>query len=194
VSAKNFSATADVPRVHVKRARMRFVMLGAVFLIPIAAVALALTFRSSDPGPPLLVRTQTGIYQANVGDPLSVTAFRVTNSSKSVVAIKRIRVAPGEGGISVIGALAYRGCPTCVTSSAVPPRVTAPAGGVAPRLLPVASFTLKPGDTLTLILSVRLSRKASVHVPPLRIDTTGPAGSRTIETGSGPGICAAKFC
>jgi hypothetical protein len=31
-------------------------------------------------------------------------------------------------------------------------------------------------------------------VPPLRIDTTGPAGSRTIETTPGPGLCTAKNC
>jgi hypothetical protein len=194
VSVKNLSAAADVPRVRVKGARLRFVMLTAVFLIPVVAVGLALTFRATDPGPPLKVRPQTGSYQAKVGTALSVTGFRIANSSKTVVTIERIRVAKGQPGVRVIGALAFRGCARCVTSTAVPPQVSAPPDVAAPKLLPVASFRLKPGDTLTLILSVKVSRKVSTFVPSLRIDTTGPAGSRTIETELGPGLCATKNC
>ena len=180
--------------MRVAGARLRFVMLAAVFLIPVVAVGLALTFRATDPGPPLQVNAQTGSYRAKVGTALSVTGFRIANDSKSVVTVKRIRVAKGQPGVDVIGALAYRGCASCITSTAVPPHVTAPPDVAAPKLLPVASFTLKPGETLTLILSVKVSRKGSTHVPPLRIDTTGPAGSRTIETTPGPGLCAAKNC
>ena len=58
---------------------MRFLQLAAVFLIPVAAVVLALTFRSPDPGPPLSVHAQTGSYAATVDAPLSVTAFRISN-------------------------------------------------------------------------------------------------------------------
>jgi hypothetical protein len=194
VSVKNLSAAAEAPRVRVKGARLRFVMLAAVFLIPVVAVVLALTFRATNPGPPLQVRPQTGSYQATVDRPLSVTGFRIANTSKSPVTIKRIRVARGQPGVRVIGALAFRGCARCITSTAVPPKVLAPPDTAAPKLLPVESFTLKPGEKLTLILSVEVSRKLSTHVPPLRIDTTGPAGSRTIETELGPGLCAAKNC
>ena len=169
---------------------MRFLQIGAVFLIPVAAVVLALTFRSSDPGPRLAVQPQTGSYQATVGRALSVTAFRIANTSKSEVTITRIRVAHGEPGLNVIGALAYRGCNACVTTSSVPPKVTPPPDVAQPKLLPMSSFVLKPGDTITLLLSVRVTRTGSVHVPPLRIDTTGPAGSRTIDTQPGPVLCA----
>jgi hypothetical protein len=92
--------------------------------------------------------------------------------------------------VNVIGALAFRGCNACIATSTVPPKVTAPPDVAQPKLLPMSSFLLKPGDTLTLLLSVRVTRKGSVHVPPLRIDTTGPAGSRTIDTKPGPVICA----
>jgi hypothetical protein len=180
--------------VRVKGDRKRIAMLAAVFLIPVAAVVLALTFRATNPGPPLAVHAQTGSYVATAGRALSVTAFRIANKSKSVITIKRIRVAKGQPEVEVIGALAYRGCSSCVTSTAVPPQVTPPPDVAAPKLLRVTSFTLKPGDMLTLILSVKVSKKVSAHVPPLRIDTTGPAGSRTIETTLGPGLCAAKNC
>ena len=73
----------------------------------------------------------------------------------------------------MIGALAYRGCDACVTDSAVPPNVTPPIDMPAPPLLRVTSFVLKPGETLTLLLSVQLSRDGRVHVPPLRIDLAG---------------------
>jgi hypothetical protein len=169
---------------------MRFLQIGAVLLIPVAAVVLAFTFRSSDPGPRLAVHAQTGSYQATVGTALSVTAFRIANTSKTEVTIKRIRVAQGEPGMNVIGALAYRGCSACIADSSVPPKVTPPPDVAQPKLLAVSSFLLKPGDTITLLLSVRVTRPGSVHVPPLRIDTTGPAGSRTIDTQPGPVLCA----
>ena len=173
---------------------MRFLQLAAVFLIPVAAVALALTFRSPDPGPPLNVLAQSGSYQATVNAPLSVTAFRISNPTRKVVTITRIRVTHGAAGLTVIGALAYRGCTSCVTDSAVPPHLTPPPDVAAPKLLPVSSFALKPGDTITLLLSVRVSRNGTVHVPPLRIDTTGSGRSRTIETLQGPALCAGKGC
>jgi hypothetical protein len=173
---------------------MRFLQLAAVFLIPVAAVVLALTFRSPGAGPTLNVLAQTGSYQATVNTPLSVTAFRISNPTKSAVRITRVRVAHGAPGMTVIGALAYRGCNSCVTDSAVPPHLTPPPDVAQPKLLPVSSFTLKPGDTLTLLLSVRVSRNGTVHVPPLRIDTSGSAGSRTIETLQGPALCAGKGC
>ena len=71
---------------------MRFLQLAAVFLIPVAAVALALTFRSPDPGPSLDVLAQSGSYQATVNVPLSVTAFQISNPTKGDVKITRIRV------------------------------------------------------------------------------------------------------
>lgn len=173
---------------------MRFLQLAAVFFIPVAAVALALTFRSPDPGPSLNVLSQTGSYQATVNVPLSVTAFQISNPTKGEVKITRIRVAHGAAGITVIGALAYRGCTSCIADSAVPPHLTPPPDVATPKLLPVGTFTLKPGDTLTLLLSVRVSRKGTTHVPPLRIETTGTGGSRTIETLHGPALCAGKGC
>jgi hypothetical protein len=173
---------------------MRIVMLAAVLLIPIGAVALALTFRATDPGPPLDVHAQTGSYSATAGKALSVTAFRIANTSKSVITIKRIRVSKGQPDVDVIGALAYRGCSSCVTSTAVPPLLTPPPDTAAPKLLKVSSFTLKPGDLLTLILSVEVAKQVSARVPPLRIDTTGPAGSRTIETTAGPALCSRTTC
>jgi hypothetical protein len=194
VSVENFSATADVPRVRVHGARSRFVMIAAVFVIPLVAVALALAFRATAPGPPLQVRPQPGSYQATAGTPLSVTGFRISNHTSSAITIARIRFVPGQPDLDVIGALAFRGCARCVTSTSVPPRVTAPPGIAPPKLLPVTSFTLKPGAMLTLVMAVKVWREVSTHVPQLRIDTTGPAGKRTIETTPGPGLCAAKAC
>ena len=94
----------------------------------------------------------------------------------------------------MIGALAYRGCDSCVTDSAVPPNVTPPIDVPAPPLLSVTQFELKPGATLTLLLSVRLSHNGRVHVPPLRIDVTGATGASVIETAPGPELCAGKGC
>jgi hypothetical protein len=195
VSAKNLSAAAEsVPRMRVVGARMRILQIAAVFVIPIAAVALALTFGGTDKGAPLRVHAQTGSYQATVNTPLSVSAFRIANTGKAAVTIRRVRVAKAAPGLVVIGALAYRGCNSCVTDSAVPPHVTPPIDVPAPPLLGVTSFTLKPGDILTLLLSVRVSRAGRVHVPPLRIDLAGGAGVRTIETAPGPELCAGKGC
>jgi hypothetical protein len=174
--------------------RLRIVQIGAVFLIPIAAVALALTFRGPDAAPPLRVDAQAGSYVATVGTPLSVTAFRIANTSKAAVTIKRVRVADAVPGLTVIGALAYRGCHGCVSDSAVPPVVTPPNDAPAPKLLAVSSFQLRPGQTLTLLLSVQLSREQRVRVPPLRIDLTGGEGARMIETLAGPELCSLKRC
>ena len=85
-------------------------------------------------------------------------------------------------GLTVIGALAYRGCTTCVTDSAVPPHVTPPTDVRAPPLVGVTSFQLKPGDTLTLLLSVKLASNGRVHVPPLRIDLAGNQRVHTFQT------------
>jgi hypothetical protein len=180
--------------MRVAGSRMRWLQIGAVCLIPIAGVALALTFRSTESDPPLRVRAQTGSYVATVGKPLSVTAFRIANTSKTTVTIKRVRVAQSVPGLDVIGALAYRGCNACVSDSAVPPNVTPPSDGPAPRLVGVSRFELKPGASLTLLLSVRLSRQERVHVPPLRIDLTGASGARTLVTAPGPELCAGKGC
>jgi hypothetical protein len=111
------------------------------------------------------------------------------------VTINRVRVAQAVPGLDVIGALAYRGCDSCVTDSAVPPHVTPPTDVRAPPLLPVTSFLLKPGETLTLLLSVELTTPGRVHVPPIRMDVTG-GNSRvhTISTASGPELCAGKIC
>ena len=194
VSVKNLSVAAEHPRVRVGTARVRLAMLAAAILIPVCAVALALTFRSANGGAPLAVQAQKGPYRAAVGTGLSVTAFRIANTSRSVITISRVLVAKDHPDVSVIGALAYRGCVRCVASTAVPPTVAAPRGVSAPPLLPVGSFTLKPGEVLTLVLSVTVSSRANVQVPPLRIDTTGPAGSRTTTTGSGPELCTLASC
>jgi hypothetical protein len=195
VSAENLSAGAEsVPRARVVGTRMRVLQIGAVFVIPIAAVALALTFGGTDKGSPLRVQAQTGSYQATVNTPLSVSAFRIANTSNAAVTIKRVRVAKAAPGLTVIGALAYRGCNSCVTDSAVPPHVTPPTDVPAPPLVGVTSFRLKPGATLTLLLSVRVSRAGRVHVPPLRIDLVGGTGARTILTAHGPELCAGKGC
>ena len=173
---------------------MRIVQILAAFLIPIAAVVLVLTFSGAGPAAPLNVHAQSGSYAAVVDRPLSVTAFRIANTSKSTVTIRRVRVAQAVPGLEVIGALAYRGCDSCVTDSAVPPHVTPPIDVAAPPLLGIESFALKPGDTLTLLLSVRVSRNGRVHVPPLRLDVAGGTGARVIQTAPGPELCAGKGC
>ena len=173
---------------------MRFLQIFAVFLIPVGAIALALTFRSSDSKPPLLVTPRTGSYEAVVGTPLSVTAFRVVNTSDSTVTLKRVRVLEPVSGLRVIGALAYRGCSTCVVDSAVPPSISSGTDAPPPPLLAVTSFRLKPGAQLTLLLSVSLSRAGRVHVPPLRMDVETGSGVRNVETVQGPELCAGKTC
>jgi hypothetical protein len=194
VSAEHLSAAADVPRVRVAGGRMRLAMIGAAFVLPVAAVALALTLRGPSNTPPLQVHAQSGSYAATVNVPLSVTAFRIANSSKSTVTIKQVRVAHAVSGLTVIGALAYRGCPTCVSDSAVPPHVTPPTDVRAPPLVGVTSFELKPGATLTLLLSVKLAHNGHVNVPPLRIDLAGSQRVRAIQTLPGPELCAGKGC
>ena len=101
-------------------------MIAAAFLIPIVGVVLALTLAGSGSAPPLRVHAQNGSYAATRRTPLSVTAFRIANTSDSTVTITHVRVAKAVAGLSVIGALAYRGCDSCVTDSAVPPHVTPP--------------------------------------------------------------------
>jgi hypothetical protein len=194
VSAEHLSAAADVPRVRVAGWRMRLVMIGAACVIPVAAVVLVLTLRGPSNTPPLQVHAQGGSYTATVNVPLSVTAFRITNSSHSTVTVKQVRVAHAVSGLTVIGALAYRGCSACVTDSAVPPHVTPPTDERAPPLFGVTSFELKPGATLTLLLSVKLDRDGRMRVPPLRIDLAGNARVRTIESVPGPELCAGKNC
>ena len=64
---------------------MRIVQILAAFLIPIAAVVLVLTFSGGTNSPPLSVHAQSGSYAAVVDRPLSVTAFRIANTSKATV-------------------------------------------------------------------------------------------------------------
>jgi hypothetical protein len=194
VSAEHLSAAPDVPRVRIAGGGMRLAMIAAAFVIPIAAAALALTLRGPSYAPPLQVHAPNGSYAAKVGIPLSVTAFRIANTSRSTVTIKRVRVARAVPGLTVIGALAYRGCDTCVTDSAVPPHVTPPTDVRAPPLVGVTSFALKPGATLTLLLSVKLAGNGRVHVPPLRIDVAGGGRVHTFQTVPGPELCAGKNC
>ena len=115
---------------------MRLAMIAAALVIPIVAVVLALTLRGPSSAPPLLVHAQNGSYSATVGTPLSVTAFRIANRGTSNVTITKVRMAGSVPNLSVIGALAYRGCNTCVTDSAVPPHVTPPTDVRAPRSCP----------------------------------------------------------
>jgi hypothetical protein len=173
---------------------MRLVMIGAAFLIPVGAIVLALTLRGPDVSPPLQVHAQNGSYAATVGVPLSVTAFRIANSGDTTVTIKRVRVAQAVPGVTVIGALAYRGCTACVSDSAVPPHVTPPTDVRAPPLVGVTSFQLKPGATLTLLLSVKVAHNGRVRVPTLRIDLAGSPRVSAIVTGPGPELCAGKNC
>jgi hypothetical protein len=195
VSAENLSAAADVtPRVRVAGRRMRILQIVAAFLIPIAAVILVLTFAGSTKSAPLNVQAQNNSYSAVVDRPLSVTAFRIQNTGKTPVTIKQVRVAETVPGLVVVGALAYRGCDSCVSDSAVPPNITPPVDTIAPPLLPVTTFELKPGATLTLLLSVKVTRDGRTHVPPLRLNVTGAAGAQVIETDSGPDLCAGKGC
>ena len=178
--------------MRVAGGRTRIVQILAAFLIPIAAVVLVLTFSGTDKQPPLSVHAQSGSYAAVVDRPLSVTAFRIANTSKSTVTIRRVRVAQAVPGLEVIGALAYRGCDSCVTDSAVPPHVTPPIDVVAPPLLGVESFALKPGDTLTLLLSVSIERNGRVHVPPLRLDLAGGAGRTSSRRRPAPSCAPAR--
>jgi hypothetical protein len=173
---------------------MRLAMIAAAFVIPIVGIALALTLGSSDTPAPVQVQVHNGSYGATIGTPLSVSAFRIANTSRNSVTIKRVRVAQAVPGLDVIGALAYRDCITCVTDSAVPPHVTPPTDVRAPALLPVSSFTLKPGSTLTLLLSVKLTQAGRVRVPPIRIDVTRDGQASAIVTASGPELCAGKDC
>jgi hypothetical protein len=170
------------------------VQIAAALLLPVAAVVLVLSFAKSEKAPPLNVHAQSGSYAALAGRPLSVTAFRIANTSKTTITITKVRVAQTVAGLDVIGALAYRGCDSCVTDNAVPPVVTPPSDVPVPKLLPVTSFVLKPGDTLTLLLSVQLSRNGRVHVPPLRLDLAGGTGAHVITTAPGPELCAGKGC
>jgi hypothetical protein len=194
VSAEHLSAAADVPRVRVAARRMRLAMIGAAVLLPVGAIILALTLRAPSVTPPLHVRAQNGSYAALVGVPLSVTAFRISNLTNSTVTIKRVRVAHAVPGVDVIGALAYRGCDACVSDSAVPPHVTPPTDVRAPPLEGVTSFQLKPGATLTLLLSVKVAHNGRVRVPTLRIDLAGSPRVSAIVTGPGPELCAGKNC
>jgi hypothetical protein len=194
VSVEHLSAAADVPRVRVAGWRTRLAMITAAIVLPVAAIGLALTLRGASSAPPLQVHAQNGSYAARVGVPLSVTAFRIVNPGKSTVTIKQVRVAQAVPGLTVIGALAYRGCSACVTDSAVPPHVTPPTAVRAPPLLGVKSFELKPGATLTLLLSVKLANDGRVHVPPLRIDLGGSERVRTMQTLQGPELCAGTTC
>lgn len=180
--------------MRVVGSRMRIVQILAAILIPVAAVILVLTLSSSGPAAPLSVHAQSGSYAAVVDHPLSVTAFRIANTSKDTITISRVRVAQAAPGLEVIGALAYRGCDSCVTDSAVPPHVTPPTDVAAPPLLGVTNVELKPGTTLTLLLSVSVARNGRVHVPPLRLDLAGGTGARVIETAPGPELCAGKGC
>ncbi len=183
------------PRVRVAGARMRVVQIILAILIPVGAVVLALTLSESDPPSPLDVHAQSGSYAAVANIPLSVTAFRIANPGKQTITIDRIRVSQPPEGLTVIGALAYRGCNSCVADSAVPPHVTPPLDVPTPALLPMQRFRLEPGQTLTLLLSVRLARDGRVNVPPLRIDVSGaPDAAKTIQTKAGPELCAGKGC
>ena len=194
VSVEHLSAAADVPRMRVAGGRSRLAMIAAAIVLPVAAVVLALTLRGAGATPPLHVRAQNGSYAALAGVPLSVTAFRISNPGSSTVTIKQVRVAQAEPGLTVIGALAYRGCAACVADTAVPPHVTPPTGVRPPALLGVRSFLLEPGATLTLILSVKLASEGRVHVPPLRIDLAGSGRVHTMQTAQGPELCAGKTC
>lgn len=174
---------------------MRVLQIAAVFLIPIGAVALALTFRAGDSPAALLVQAKSGSYEAIVGKPLSVSSFSVVNRTDSTVTVKRVRYVEDEKGITRIGALAYRGCPGCVADSEVPPHVTPPKADMrGPRLLRVEGLQLKPGEQVTLLLSMTVWITGSLHVPPLRIEVDTGSGSRTIETVPGPALCAGKGC
>jgi hypothetical protein len=194
VSAENLSAAADVPAVAVPGGRLRVVQIAAAFLLPLVAIAIVLTLPGSGTGAPLRASTQNGTYTAVVGTPLTVTAFRFANTGKAAVTIRRLRIAHPVEGLEIVGGLAYRGCAACVTDSAVPPHITPPPDVTAPPLLPLASFELRPGQTLTVLLSVKLSREGTVHVPPLRVDTAGRAGARAMQTKPGPQLCAGKHC
>jgi hypothetical protein len=173
---------------------MRILQITAAFLLPVAAVILVLTFTGSNASAPLTVHAQSGSYGAVVDRPLSVTAFRIANTSKTTVTIKRVRVGETVPGLDVVGALAYRGCLSCVSDTAVPPTITPPVDVAAPPLLPISSFQLRPGATLTLLLSVKVTHDGRTHVPPLRIDLAGGTGARVIETDAGPELCAGKGC
>ena len=105
-----------------------------------------------------------------------------------------MRVAQAVPGLTVIGALAYRGCTACVADSAVPPHVTPPTDVRAPPLVGVTSFELKPGATLTLLLSV--SSRTTAACTCRRSGSTSPAASAcaSIQTLPGPELCAGKGC
>lgn len=174
---------------------MRLLQLAAVFIIPVAAVALALTFRGGDSKPPIDVVPQSGSYEAHVGTPLSVTSFVIFNHSKSTVTVTRVRYLKTDPGLGMIGALAYRGCGDCVADNAVPPKVTPATDDEAtPALLTVKNIALKPREQLTLLLSVTVSREGRVHVPQLRIDVDTDSGLRSVETLQGPALCAGTNC
>ena len=74
-------------------------MIAAAFLIPVVAVVLALTFAAD--GDPAAARTcmrSRGSYAATVARPLSVTAFRIANTSEVDVTVTRVRIARPSPG------------------------------------------------------------------------------------------------
>ena len=100
-----------------------------------------------------------------------------------------------RSGLSVIGALAYRGCSDCVADVAVPPKVTpATPDEAIPALLTVKNIALKPREQITLLLSVAVSREGRVtrSPPPHRC----PHGLRCAlcRDAAGPRLCAGKNC
>lgn len=173
---------------------MRIVQIALAFLLPVAAVILVLTFSGTKSESPLTIHSPSGSYPAVVDRPLTVTAFRFSNPGKATLRIDTFRVAEKVAGLEVLGALAYRGCANCVADTAVPPTLAPPVDVPAPPLLPVRSFELKPGATLTLLLSVKLTREGRVRVPPMRLDVTDATGKRVVETVQGPTVCAGRNC
>ena len=57
-------------------------MIPAAFVIPVAAVVLVLTLREPGSRRRCSVHAQSGSYAARSATPLSVTAFRIANTSQ----------------------------------------------------------------------------------------------------------------
>ena len=141
-------------------------------IIPVAAVALALTFRGGDSKPPIAVSAQSGSYDAQRRHAAQRDRLRDRQHSKSTVTVTRVRVSQDRSRARASSARSPTAVRSdCVADSAVPPKVTPPRPTRRLRRCSrVKNIALKPREQLTLLLSVarRRARAACTFPAPHR--------------------------